>query len=57
MMELYSKLNIHTSIHTKYISKYKQSTFYRGALLWNDLSAATRNIASYIPPLNFYKKG
>ena len=25
----------------------KQSTFYRGALLWNGLSAATRNIASY----------
>ena len=30
-----------------YLEKYKQSTYYRGALLWNGLSAATRNIASY----------
>ena len=30
-----------------YLEKYKQSTFYHGTLLWNDLSSATRNIASY----------
>ena len=40
----------HGKIYIKkraYLEKYKQSTFYHGALLWNGLSAATRNIASY----------
>ena len=53
--DLADKLIIRTRAHDgtlfkveyPFLEKYKQSTFYRGALLWNGLSAATRHIVSY----------
>ena len=55
MQKILNKRNVRTRAHDAILftttkpnnEKYKRNVFYKGALLWNNLTATERNIQNY----------